>query len=53
MRTTNAAMGWFVSVAAVLGLVLGLHHVGVNVTAHVGAVVHEVEALLGQPILPQ
>jgi hypothetical protein len=49
----SAAMGWFVSVVAVLGLVLALHHLGVDVTSNVGAVVHDAELLLGQPLLPQ
>jgi hypothetical protein len=53
MKTTSAATGWFVSVVAVLGLVLGLHHLGVNLSANVTAMVHDVELLLGQPLLPQ
>lgn len=46
-------MSWFVTVVAVLGLVLALHHLGVNVGSNVGAVLHEAELLLGQPLLPQ
>ena len=46
-------MSWFVTVGAVLGLVLALHHLGVDVSANVGAVVHDAEHLLGQPLLPQ
>jgi len=46
-------MGWFVSVMSVLGLVLALHHLGVDVSASVGAVVQDVEHVLGQPLLPQ
>jgi hypothetical protein len=49
----SAAKSWFASVMAVLGLVLALHHLGVDLTAHVGAVLHDAELLLGQPLLPQ
>jgi hypothetical protein len=49
----SAAMSWFVSVVAVLGLVLALHHLGVDVSASVGTVVHDAELFLGQPLLPQ
>ncbi len=45
-------MSWFVSVGAVLGLVLALHHLGVDLGAHVGTVLHDAELLLGQPLLP-
>ena len=46
-------MSWFVSVVVVLGLVLALHHLGVDISTHVGTVVHEAELFLGQPLLPQ
>jgi hypothetical protein len=49
----SAGMSWFVSVVAVLGLVLALHHLGLDVSAHVGAAVRGAEHLLGQPLLPQ
>ena len=45
-------MGWCVTVGAVLGLVLALHHLGVDVSANVGAVLRDAEYLLGQPLLP-
>ena len=48
----TAASSWFVLVGAVLGLVLALHHLGVDVSAHVGAVLHDAELFLGQPLLP-
>jgi hypothetical protein len=53
VSTMSAAMSWFVSVVAVLGLVLALHHLGVDVSAHVGAAVRGAEHLLGQPLLPE
>jgi hypothetical protein len=49
----SAAMSWMVSVVAVLGLVLALHHLGVDVGANVGTALHEAELFLGQPLLPQ
>ncbi|HYB63619.1 MAG TPA: hypothetical protein VEE86_04265 [Thermoplasmata archaeon] len=49
--TMSAAMGWFVSVISVLGLVLALHHLGVDVGASVGSAVQDLERLLGQPLL--
>ena len=49
----SATMSWFVSVLAVLGLVLALHHLGVDVGASVGAVLRDTEHLLGQPLLPE
>ncbi len=52
MRPSNAAMGWFVSVVAGLGLVLGLHHVGVNLSSNVVSMMHTMEQFLGQPLLP-
>jgi len=45
-------MSWFVTVGAVLGLVLALHHLGLDVSTSVGAVLHDAELLLGQPLLP-
>ena len=53
VRAMSAAMSWFASVVAVLGLVLALHHLGVDVSASVGTVVHDAELFLGQPLLPQ
>ncbi|HTT16463.1 MAG TPA: hypothetical protein VMH49_03785 [Thermoplasmata archaeon] len=48
----SAATGWFVTVVAVLGLVLALHHLGVDISAGVGAAVRDAELFLGQPLLP-
>ena len=49
----SAASSWFVSVMAVHGLVLALHHLGMDVGAQVGTVLHDAELFLGQPLLPQ
>ncbi len=49
----SAAMSWFVTVGAVLGLVLALHHLGLDVSANVGTVLHDAELFLGQPLIPQ
>jgi hypothetical protein len=49
----SAAMSWFATVVAVLGLVLALHHLGVDLSGNVGAVLHDAELFLGQPLLPQ
>jgi hypothetical protein len=46
----SAAMAWFVSIVAVLALVLGLHHLGVNAGATLGAVLRSAEHILGQPL---
>jgi hypothetical protein len=48
----SAAMSWFVSVGAVLGLVLALHHLGLDLSSNVGAVLHDAELLLGRPLFP-
>ncbi len=48
----TAAMSWFVSVVAVLGLVLALHQLGVNVGANLGMAVQGAEHFLGQPLVP-
>ncbi len=45
-------MSWFVSVGAVLGLVLALHHLGLDLSTNVGTVLHDTELLLGRPLLP-
>jgi hypothetical protein len=49
----SAAMSWFVSVVAVLGLVLALHHLGMDVSSNLGAFMRDAEHILGQPLLPQ
>jgi len=47
----SAFMTWFVSVLAVLGLVLALHHLGVDVSAHLSATLRSTEHFLNQPLL--
>jgi hypothetical protein len=42
---------WFFSVIAILGLVLALNHLGVDVTAAIGAALHSTEHFLSQPLL--
>jgi hypothetical protein len=46
----SAAMSWFVSVMAVLGLVLAMHHLGVDVTSALSSALHGTEHFLNQPI---
>jgi hypothetical protein len=50
VRTMSAATSWFVSVMAILGLVLALHHLGLDVTIGLGMFVHGAEHVLGQPL---
>ena len=47
----SAMMAWFVSVIAVLGLVLACHGLGVNISATLGATLRNTEHWLGQPLL--
>ena len=47
----SAAMSWFVSVMAMLGLVLALHHLGVDLTAAVASALRGTEHFLNQPLL--
>ncbi len=47
----SAASGWFVSVVAVLGLVIAFHQLGVDLSAALGAVVRGTEHFLGQPLV--
>jgi hypothetical protein len=47
----SAMRSWFVTVVAVLGLVLVLHHLGVDVTGAIGSAVHGAEQILGRPLL--
>ncbi len=47
----SAMMSWFVSVLAVLGLVLALHHLGIDLSATLGTALRSTEHLLGQPLL--
>jgi len=43
-------MGWFVSVMAVLGLVLAVHQLGVDLTASLASVLRGTERFLDQPL---
>ena len=47
----RAMESWFVSVLMILGLVLALHHLGVDVTASVGSTLRNLEHFLNQPLL--
>jgi hypothetical protein len=47
----GAATAWFVSVVAVLGLVLGLYHLGVNATGVLGTLLRSWVHLLGEPLV--
>jgi hypothetical protein len=46
----SAAKSWFVSVLAVLGLVLALHGLGLDLTASLGSALHGAEHFLGTPL---
>ena len=46
----GAMMSWFVSVLAVLGLVLALHHLGIDVSATLGTALRSTVHVLGQPL---
>ncbi|MGP8077934.1 MAG: hypothetical protein ACLQD8_07805 [Thermoplasmata archaeon] len=41
---------WFVSIIAILGLVLALHQLGVNASATLGTVLWGMVRALGQPL---
>lgn len=47
----TAAMSWFLVVLGVLGLVLTLNHLGVDVMASIGSVLHGTEQFLGRPLV--
>jgi hypothetical protein len=47
----SATMSWFVSVVAILGLVLAMHHLGVDLSASLGSVLRGTEHFLNQPLL--
>ena len=47
----TAVMSWFLSVMAVLGLVVALNHLGVDVMATVGSVLHGTLHILGEPLV--
>jgi len=46
----TAVMSWFVSVMALLGLVVALHYLGVDIMSTVGSVLHSTAHLLGEPL---
>ncbi|MGA8710104.1 MAG: hypothetical protein ACLP8Y_04620 [Thermoplasmata archaeon] len=46
----TALTSWTLSVLGVLGLVLVLHHLGVDVTADLGSLLRGTEQFLGQPL---
>ncbi len=48
----GAFAGWSVALGLTVALVLGLHHLGVDVTVGVASALHAVEHLLGVPLLP-
>ncbi|MGC2789834.1 MAG: hypothetical protein WA547_07260, partial [Thermoplasmata archaeon] len=50
-RKMTALMSWFLSVLAILGLVLALDRLGVDVMSTVGQVLHGTEQFLGRPLL--
>jgi hypothetical protein len=47
----SAMRSWFYAVIGVLGLVLVLHHLGIDVTGAMGSAVHGLEQVLGRPLL--
>jgi hypothetical protein len=49
--TMTAMMSWFLTVLGVLGLVIVLHHLGVDLTAAIGSALHGAEQLLGRPLV--
>ncbi len=46
----TAMKSWFLTVIGVLGLVLVLHHLGVDVTSAIGGAVRSAEQILGRPL---
>ncbi len=46
----SAALSWFVSVMAVLGLVLAMHHLGVDLASALSSALHGTEHVLNQPL---
>lgn len=47
----TAMKSWFVTVIGVLGLVLVLHHLGVDVTGAITGAMHGAEQILGRPLM--
>ena len=46
----SAWMSWFVALVGVLGLVVALHHLGVDLSATLGTALRSTEHFLGQPL---
>jgi len=46
----TAMKSWCLTVIGVLGLVLVLHHLGVDVTGAISGAVHGAEQILGRPL---
>jgi len=46
----TAVQSWTLSILAILGLVLFLHHVGIDASADIGAMLRGTEHFLGQPL---
>jgi hypothetical protein len=46
----TAMKSWFLTVIGVLGLVLVLHHLGVDLTGTITGAVHSAEQILGRPL---
>lgn len=49
--TMSTIVSWFVSIIVFLGLVLALHHLGIDVTAAIASITHGVEHFLNTPLL--
>ncbi|HTP56583.1 MAG TPA: hypothetical protein VML53_08020 [Thermoplasmata archaeon] len=47
----SAASAWFVSVVALLALVVALHQLGVNASAELGSALWGTLRMLGQPLV--
>ncbi|HLM70381.1 MAG TPA: hypothetical protein VK423_03250 [Thermoplasmata archaeon] len=47
----TAVTSWALSLLGVLGLVLALHHLGLDVTASLGSMLRGTEHFLAQPLL--
>lgn len=46
----TAMMSWFLTVLGVLGLVIVLHHLGVDLTTTIGSAVHGIDQWLTRPL---
>jgi hypothetical protein len=47
----DAMKSWFLSVMGVVGLVLALHHLGMDVSASLGSTLRSIEQFVNQPLL--